>query len=75
VVGGATGNGAPTQLFGCNNSPAQQWERGADGTLRNPASGRCLDAAGSGSDNGTRLIIWDCHGGPNQRWLLPGEET
>ena len=21
--------------------------------------------------NGTRLIVWDCHGGANQRWELP----
>ena len=59
------------QLYECNGTGAQQWVAGADGTLRNPESGRCLDAAGGGSANGTRLIILDCNGGANQRWVLP----
>jgi hypothetical protein len=50
---------------------AQQREAQPDGTLRNERSGRCLDAAGASSENGTRLIIYDCHGGANQRWDLP----
>ncbi|MFC6022894.1 ricin-type beta-trefoil lectin domain protein [Plantactinospora solaniradicis] len=28
----------------------------------------CLDAAGRATTNGTRIIIWDCTGGTNQRW-------
>ncbi|GIG69226.1 ricin-type beta-trefoil lectin domain protein [Phytomonospora endophytica] len=31
-------------------------------------SGRCLDVPGSSTANGTRLQLWDCHGGTNQRW-------
>ncbi|MFD7660969.1 RICIN domain-containing protein [Actinosynnema sp. NPDC059797] len=33
-------------------------------------SGRCLDVAGAATANGTRLQLWDCHGQPNQRWVL-----
>jgi hypothetical protein len=29
---------------------------------------RCLDAEAAGTANGTRLIIWECHGGANQQW-------
>ena len=36
--------------------------------LRGESSGRCLDVTGANSANGTRVQIWDCHGGANQRW-------
>lgn len=36
-------------------------------------AGRCLDVAGARSADGTPIIIWDCHGGANQRWTVtPG---
>ncbi len=31
-------------------------------------SGRCVDVPGSSTSNGTRLQLWDCHGGSNQRF-------
>jgi glucosylceramidase len=31
-------------------------------------SGKCLDVYGAGQQNGARVIQWNCHGGPNQRW-------
>jgi hypothetical protein len=42
-----------------------------DGALRNPQSGRCFDAAGGGTADGTPVIIVDCNGGSNQRWTYP----
>jgi hypothetical protein len=30
--------------------------------------GKCVDARGGGSANGTQIILWECHGGPNQQW-------
>ncbi|GAA2349167.1 ricin-type beta-trefoil lectin domain protein [Dactylosporangium salmoneum] len=37
--------------------------------LRNPQSGKCLDADGWGTANGTQLIIWDCgNNQSNQSW-------
>lgn len=40
---------------------------GADFTI-NTGSGKCLDATGAGSANGTRLRIWSCGSGANQLW-------
>ena len=39
-------------------------------TAPSPASnpGMCLDANGAGTANGTKIILWDCNGGANQRW-------
>jgi lysophospholipase L1-like esterase len=31
-------------------------------------SGRCLEATGVGTANGTDVQLWDCWGGSNQRW-------
>jgi len=31
-------------------------------------SGRCVDIPGSNTNDGTRLQLWDCHGGSNQMW-------
>ncbi|GGP87509.1 ricin-type beta-trefoil lectin domain protein [Saccharothrix coeruleofusca] len=36
--------------------------------LSNPQSNRCLDVTGRQTDNGTGVLIWDCHGEDNQRW-------
>lgn len=33
-------------------------------------SGKCLDVSGGSSQNGTSVILWDCHSGDNQKWLL-----
>ena len=33
-------------------------------------NGRCLDNAGGRTQDGNPLLLWDCHGGPNQRWIL-----
>jgi hypothetical protein len=36
-----------------------------DGSLYNQDAKRCVDVAA----NGSRLQLFDCHGGANQRWL------
>jgi Ricin-type beta-trefoil lectin domain-like len=67
------------RLAGCSSSPtrlqshsaAQQWHAGANSSLVNTGSGRCLDATGNSLADGTRLQIWDCAGGANQHWALP----
>jgi hypothetical protein len=34
-------------------------------------SGKCIGTANSGSMiNGTRLVVWDCHGHMDQRWVI-----
>ncbi|MFE9422934.1 ricin-type beta-trefoil lectin domain protein [Kitasatospora sp. NPDC006697] len=45
-----------------------QWVFGTDGTVR--AFGKCLDATGNGTANGTKLEVWDCNGGANQQWTV-----
>jgi lysophospholipase L1-like esterase len=36
--------------------------------ISNPQSTRCLDINAASTTNGAQAIIWDCHGGSNQRW-------
>lgn len=38
------------------------------GALRSVSAGKCLDVPGQSTTPGTRLHVWDCWGGPNQRW-------
>ncbi|MFC5821030.1 ricin-type beta-trefoil lectin domain protein [Nonomuraea harbinensis] len=45
------------------------------GPIRGAASGRCVDVPGAATADGTRLVLWDCHGGPNQTWSRPGDGT
>ena len=69
-------NGTPIQLWDCWGGPIQQWIYRADGSIQNVKSGRCLDATDSdpgGNNpnslpNGTPIQLWDCWGGPMQRW-------
>jgi hypothetical protein len=71
IVGNATANGSLVQLFDCDPSkPNQQWVLNSDNTLFNEHSGKCLDAP-SGASN-VQLQIYDCHGGANQRFTIPG---
>lgn len=30
---------------------------------------KCLDVANDGRGNGTPVVLWGCHGGPNQQWV------
>lgn len=72
VSGGGTANGTVVQLWTCNGTGAQKWSYDtATRTLRNPQSGRCLDAVGGTPvHDGQRVNLWDCHGGANQQWFL-----
>ena len=72
VSGGGTANGTVVQLWTCNGTGAQKWTYDS-GTraLKNPQSGRCLDAVGGTPvHDGQRVNLWDCHGGANQQWYL-----
>jgi hypothetical protein len=70
--GARSTNGGHVELFGCSG-PGQEWTVNSDGTLR--ADGKCLDATDGGTGNGTRIQLWDCHGGANQRWQLHADGT
>jgi endoglucanase len=67
-----TANGTRVTLSTCTGSSAQQWQVRSNGNIVNGQSGRCLDAAGQGTGNGTQLQIYDCvaAGQGNQQWTL-----
>ncbi|AXX30901.1 Endo-1,4-beta-xylanase A precursor [Actinosynnema pretiosum subsp. pretiosum] len=56
----------PVLLAACDGDADQRWALAGDGQL--VGSGHCLDALGSGVDNGTPVILWRCNGQQNQRW-------
>ena len=72
VTAAGTGNGAAVTTATCAGSPGQLWARRADGTLRNPASGRCLDVPNSSTTPGAvQLQVYDCLHTDGQIWRLP----
>jgi hypothetical protein len=55
----------------CNGASSQRW------TLSNGAltsGGRCADASGAGTANGTLIITYTCSGAANQQWVLAGSQ-
>jgi hypothetical protein len=57
----------------CHYHVDQFWYGGSGGSLRSTASGfpdgKCVGLADYGSTaNGTELVLWDCHGNPDQHW-------
>ncbi len=55
----------------CNGASSQRW------TLSNGAlmsDGRCADASGAGTANGTLIITYACSGAANQQWVLAGSQ-
>ncbi|MFD7083921.1 ricin-type beta-trefoil lectin domain protein [Streptomyces sp. NPDC059918] len=63
-----TADGTRVQVWGCNDTPAQQWTLLADGSIR--AVGHCLDVSGGGVATGTIVQLWTCNGSPAQKWTL-----
>ncbi|SFW78200.1 lectin [Amycolatopsis australiensis] len=66
VAQSGTANGTHVQLYTCNNTGAQKWFSGADGSLQ--AQGGCLDVSNSGTANGTKVQLWQCNGSGAQKW-------
>jgi len=65
-----TANGTPVQTWDCTGTSNQQWVFNGNGSIVNPASGRCLDVRReTGNGDGARLQIWDCTGTANQRFI------
>ncbi|MCA1218650.1 lectin [Streptomyces sp. 8L] len=64
--GSSTTDGSHVQLWGCDNTAAQDWTVAADGTLR--TLGKCLDVSNSGTSNGTPVQLWNCNGSGAQQW-------
>jgi lysophospholipase L1-like esterase len=72
IVGAGIANKTLVDMYHCNGTANQVWNY-TNGTLVNPASGRCLDDPHNSTSNGTQLQIYDCNGGANQQWQLPAE--
>jgi beta-glucanase (GH16 family) len=68
VAGANSANGTAVQLYDCNNSAAQQWTVGADGTIR--ALGKCLDVSGGSTADGAVVQLYDCNGTGAQAWRV-----
>ena len=69
VYGDDTGvAGTAVDLWNCIGSAVDQhWVHNADNSLT--TLGRCLDASGNGTANGTLLELWDCTGGGAQKFV------
>ncbi|WP_406445320.1 lectin [Streptomyces sp. NBC_00631] len=61
-----TADGTHVQIWGCDNTYAQDWIIAGDGTIR--TLGKCLDADHSGTTNGTLIQLWTCNGSGAQQW-------
>jgi hypothetical protein len=74
VANNGTASHSLVEVQNCSNQPVKPpnhvWAANADGSLVNPQSGKCLDAPDGLS--GVQLQLYDCHGGPNQKFLRPG---
>ncbi len=55
----------------CSTSTAEVWQAGANTSLVNPATGKCLDDPGSSTTLQTQVDIATCSGGANQVWASP----
>ncbi|GID33124.1 poly(ethylene terephthalate) hydrolase family protein [Paractinoplanes brasiliensis] len=68
----AGSDGTSVNLWTCNGGNAQKWTLQGNGNLVSTASGKCLDAIGQGTGNGTGLQIYNCVAGGqgNQQWSL-----
>ncbi len=71
VDNAGTADGTQVQLWSCNQSSAQVWSVGGDGTLK--ALGKCLDVSGGGSADGTRIQLWTCNGTGAQKWAAQSD--
>lgn len=59
--------GGPVVQVACTAGPTTHWTA-AGTTLRNRASGACLDVPGGSTTQDVELITWSCHGASNQNW-------
>ncbi|GIM90039.1 poly(ethylene terephthalate) hydrolase family protein [Paractinoplanes toevensis] len=65
-------DGTAVNLWNCNGAAGQKWTLSGNGNLVNTGSGKCLDAIGQGTGNGTGLQAYACVAGGqgNQQWSL-----
>jgi hypothetical protein len=68
---GGTADGTLIELQPCGgtNTAAQQWQMQANGSIANPATGKCIDAGNGGG--GAQLQIYTCNNTSVQQWTSP----
>ena len=67
--GNTTSTGGPLVQTACNSGATAQWTLTGT-TLRNRASGACLDVPNNSPNQDTELTTWSCNSGNNQNWTL-----
>ncbi|NUP50518.1 MAG: hypothetical protein HOW97_24885 [Catenulispora sp.] len=70
---GGLAGGNKIQLWTCNGYPSQQWSLNPEGTITLYGyPGKCLDVTNSGTADGTKIQLQDCHVGGSsvqyQQW-------
>ncbi|WP_433533049.1 ricin-type beta-trefoil lectin domain protein [Micromonospora sp. CA-263727] len=71
VPGAVSADGAQLQLWKCNDTAAQQFSRGPNGSL--VALDKCMDVAWASRDDGAKVQLAYCNGGPAQVWVAEAE--
>ncbi|MGR4868782.1 LamG-like jellyroll fold domain-containing protein [Variovorax sp. LARHSF232] len=64
---GTATSGALMVQLACTDGNTTQWTQ-VGSTLRNRASGACLDVPNGSTTQDTQLVTWTCNGGNNQNW-------
>jgi O-glycosyl hydrolase len=71
---GNPANGVQVYIWDCTGGNAnQQYTYTSASQLQ--IAGKCLDANGQGTTNGTKVILWTCGSQTNQQWRLNGNGT
>ncbi|MET9633041.1 ricin-type beta-trefoil lectin domain protein [Lentzea sp. NPDC006480] len=58
------------EIFDCGGTPGQIWRPRDDGSILNPASGRCLDLRFADTSEFAPLQLHDCNGSIAQKWKI-----
>jgi Ricin-type beta-trefoil lectin domain len=59
----------------CLIMPSAITAQAQQSTMLQGLAGKCLDVYGGVSDDGTDIILWPCHNGPNQQWRFARDGT
>ncbi|KAF9996872.1 hypothetical protein BGZ79_009410 [Entomortierella chlamydospora] len=72
---GGSVSGTRVLLWQCNGGANQKWDVYTDGSIRNRASGLCLNNSGNGAYSGSPVLVYTCVGAVNEHWQLLGDGT
>ncbi len=63
-----TTSGNPIDVWTCNQTDAQNWTFGTDGTIQD--FGMCLEPSGGATTSGTDVVLATCNGSTAQQWQI-----